>query len=148
MHNFVVFTLDMDFEIVVVCMLVVLYLIAIITMCLLVYMCLKQKFNNTSDRNINTNSTNSDNQEQNSETTNNIQTVVDPNFNSDDTDKSDASNVYQEIEDLYIDDSIPTNLDAKCKNNNFPEPFYFNLDPECEDCLCEGVWLCKKHLYH
>ena len=101
-----------------------------------------------SHRNINTNSTNSDNQEQSSDTTNNIQTVVDPILNSDNTDKSDESNVYQEIEDLYIDDSIPTNLYAKCKNNNFPELFYFDLDPESEECSCEGACSHKKHLYH
>ena len=83
----------MEFEIAVVSMLVVLYIITIITMCLLVDMCLKLKFNNTSRRNINTNSTNLDNQEQSSDTTNNIQTVVDPNLNLDNTDKSDESNI-------------------------------------------------------
>ena len=62
--------------------------------------------------------------------------------------KSKDSHIYQEIEDLYIDDSIPSNLDYKCKNNNFPEPFYFALDPESQECSCDGACSCKKHLYH
>ena len=123
-------------------MLVVLYIIAIITVCLLVYICLKLKSNSMSRRNINTNDTYSDNQEQSAQTTNNIQTVVEPNVNSDNADKSDESHIYQEIKDLYIDDSIPSNLDSKCKNNNFPEPFYFDLDPQSEECSCEGACSC------
>ena len=52
---------------------------------------------------------------------------MEPNINSDNMDKPDDSHIYQEIEDLYIDDTIPSNLDSKCRNNNFPEPFYFDL---------------------
>ena len=59
----------MEFQIAVMSMLVILYIIAIITVCLLVYMCLKLEFNNRSHRNINTNS---DNQEESTETRNNI----------------------------------------------------------------------------
>ena len=49
-------------------------------------MCVKLKSNSTSHRNINTNDTNLDDQEQSSESTNNIQTVVEPNVKSDKTD--------------------------------------------------------------
>ena len=73
---------------------------------------------------------------------------MEPNINLDNTDKPDDSHIYQEIEDLYIDDTIPSNLDSKCRNNNFPEPFYFDLDPESEECSCEGACMCKRHLYH
>ena len=47
----------MDFEIAVVCLLVILYIIAIITL----YMCLKVKLNSSSCRNINTGDTYLDN---------------------------------------------------------------------------------------
>ena len=73
---------------------------------------------------------------------------MEPNINSDNMDKPDDSHIYQEIEDLYIDDTIPSNLDSKCRNNNFPEPFYFDLDPESEECSCEGACMCKRHLNH
>ena len=141
----------MDFEIVVVCLLVILYIIAIVTVCLLVYMCLKVKSNSSSHRNINTGDTYPDNQEQNIQTiqtTSNIEALMDTSIKSDSIHKSDESHIYQELEDIYIDDSIPSNLDSKCKNNNFPEPFYFALDPEAEQCSCEGACSCRKHLYH
>ena len=51
----------MDFEIAVVCLLVILYIIAIITVFLLVYMCLKVKSNTLSHRSINTHDTYPDN---------------------------------------------------------------------------------------
>ena len=141
----------MDFEIVVVCLLVILYIIAIITVCLLVYMCLKLKLNTLSRRNINTCETNLDNQVETTqaiETRSNVKSLLDRSTKSETSLKSNDSHIYQEIEDLYIDDSIPSNLDYKCKNNNFPEPFYFVLDPESEECSCDGACLCKKHLYH
>ena len=136
----------MDFEVVVVCLLVILYIIAIVTVCLLVYMCLKLKSNSSSHRNIYT-----DNPEQNTQaiqTTSNIEALMDTSIKLDSIHKSDESDIYQELEDIYIDDSIPSNLDSKFKNNNFPEPFYFALDPEAEQCSCEGACSCRKHLYH
>ena len=147
----------MDFEIAVVCLLVILYIIAIITVFLLVYMCLKVKSNTSSHRSINTHDTYLDNREETTQTiqtTSNIEgllgrsTKSETSIKSDSTGKSEESHIYQEIEDLYIDDSIPSNLDSKCKNDNFPEPFYFALDPESQECSCEGACLCKKHLYH
>ena len=147
----------MDFEIAVACLLVILYIIAIITVFLLVYMCLKVKSNTSSHRNINTCDTYVDNRgetTQTIQTTSNIEGLLDrsikseTNIKSDSIGKSDKSHIYQEIEDLYIDDSIPSNLDSKCKNNNFPEPFYFTLDPESQECSCKGVCSCKKHPYH
>ena len=144
----------MDFEIAVVCLLVILYIIAIITVFLLVYMCLKVKSNTSSHRSINTRDTYPDNREETTQTTSNIEGLLDrsikseTSIKSDSIGKSDESHIYQEIEDLYIDDSIPSNLDSKCKNANFPEPFYFALDPESQECSCEGACSCKKHLYH
>ena len=144
----------MDFEIAVVCLLVILYIIAVITVFLLVYMCLKVKSNTSSHRSINTRDTCPDNREETTQTiqtTSNTEGLLDrsikseTSIKSDSIGKSDESHVYQEIEDLYIDDDIiPSNLE----NPNFPEPFYFTLDPESHECSCEGACLCKKHLCH
>ena len=109
----------MDFEIAVVCLLVILYIIAIITVFLLVYMCLKVKSNTSSHRSINTHDTYPDNREETTQTiqtTSNIKGLLDrsikseTSIKSDSIGKSDESHIYQEIEDLYIDDSIPSNL--------------------------------------
>ena len=144
----------MDFEIVVVCLLVILYIIAVITLFLLVYMCLKIKSNTSTHMRINTRDTCLDNREETTQTiqtTSNIEGLLDrsikseTSIKSDSIGKSDESHVYQEIEDLYIDDDIiPSNLE----NPNFPGPFYFALDPESHECSCEGACLCKKHLCH
>ena len=147
----------MDFEIAVVCLLVILYIIAVITVFLLVYMCLKIKSNTSTHRSINTCDTCLDNREETTQTiqtTSNIEGLLDrsikseTSIKSDSIGKSDESHIYQEIEDLYTDDSIPSNLDSKCKNHNLSEPFYFALDPESQECSYEGACSCKKHLYH
>ena len=55
---------------------------------------------------------------------------------------SNNSHIYEDIEDLYIDDSFPGNLDNISKNPNFPEPFYYCLEAESEQCLCKGACAC------
>ena len=51
-------------------------------------------------------------------------------------------NIYEDIEDLYIDNSFPGNLDNISKNPNFPEPFYYCLEAESEQCSCKGACAC------
>ena len=83
----------MDFEIVVACLLVILYIIAIITVFLLVYMCLKVKSNTSSHRNINTCDTYLDNREETTQTiqtTSNIEGLLDRSIKSETSIKSDS----------------------------------------------------------
>ena len=97
------------------------------------------------------NDTNLDNQVETTQaiqTRSNVESLLDRSTKSETSLISNDSHIYQEIEDLYIDDSIPSNLDSKCKNSNFPEPFYFALDPESAECSCDSACSCKKHLYN
>ena len=83
----------MDFEITVVCLLVILYIIAIITVFLLVYMCLKVKSNTSSLRSINTHDTYLDNREETTQTiqtTSKIESLLDRSIKSETSIKSDS----------------------------------------------------------
>ena len=83
-------------------------------------MCLKVKSNTWSHRNVNTCDTNDTNLENQVETTqaiptrSNFESLLDRSTKLETSLKSNDSHIYQEIEDLYIDDSIPSNLDSKC----------------------------------
>ena len=154
----------MDFEITVVSLLVILYIVSIFTVYLIIYMCLKLRSINQSHGNIDTTQIYLDNRAQTTETIqtrSDLETVLETNNKSNTSLKADSlaslhnSNnshihnlLYEDIEDFYIDDSLPRNLDTLSKNPNFPEPFYYSLDPESEECLCKGACSCKMHLYH
>ena len=80
-----------------------------------------------------------------------LKTVLETNKKSNSSLKADSvdslhnsnnSHIYEDIEDLYIDDSFPGNLDNISKNPNFPEPFYYCLEAESEQCLCKGACAC------
>ena len=150
----------MDFEIAVVSLLIILYIVSIFTVCLTIYICLKLRSNNWSRGNIDTTLIYSDNREQTTETIqtrSNSETVLETNNKSntilkadslDSFHNSEGSHIYEDLEDLYIDDSLPRNLDALSKNSKFPKLFYYSLDPESEECSCKGACSCKNHLYH
>ena len=126
----------------------------------MIYICLKLRSINQSHGNIDTTQIYSDNRQQTTETIqtrSDLETVLETNNKSntslkadslDSVHNSDGSHIYDDIEDLYIDDSLPRNLDTLSKNSNLPELFYYSLDPESEECSCKGTCSCNKHLYH
>ena len=150
----------MDFKIAVVSLLVILYIVSIFIVCLIIYICLKLRSINRSHWNIDATQIYLDNRPQTTEsiqTRSDLETVLETNKKSNTSLKADSldslhnsnsSHIYEDIEDLYIDDSLPGNLDNISKNPNFPEPFYYSLDAESEQCSCKGACACKKHLYH
>ena len=122
----------MDFEIAVVSLLVIVYIVSIIIVCLIIYVCLKLRSINQSHWNIDANPLYSDNRPQTTqsiETRSDLETVLETNKKSnsslkahsvDNLHNSNNSHIYEDIEDLYIDDSFPGNLDNISKNPNFP----------------------------
>ena len=126
----------------------------------MIYICLKLRSINQSHGNIDTMQIYSDNRAQTTETIqtrSDLETVLETNNKSNASLKADSldslhnsnnSHIYEDIEDFYIDDSLPWNLDNISKNPNFPEPFYYSLDAESVECSCKGACACKKHLYH
>ena len=150
----------MDFEIAVVSLLVILYIVSIFIVCLIIYVYLKLRSINRSCWNIDANPLYSDNRPQ---TTQSIQTKSDVETGLETDNKSNSSlkadsldslhnsnnsHIYEDIGDLYIHNSLPENLDNISKNPNFPEPFYYCLDAESEQCSCKGACACNKHLYN
>ena len=134
----------MDFEIAVVSLLVIVYIVSIIIVCLIIYVCLKLRSINQSHWNIDANPLYSDNRPQTSqsiEMRSDLETVLETNKKSN-LHNSNNSHIYEDIEDLYIDDSFPGNLDNISKNPNFPEPFYYCLEAESEQCSCKGACAC------
>ena len=144
----------MDFEIAVVSLLLIVYIVSIIIVCLIIYVCLKLRSINQSHWNIDANPLYLDNRPQTTqsiETRSDLETVLETNKKSNSSLKADSvdslhnsnnSHIYEDIEDLYIDDSFPGNLDNISKNPNFPEPFYYCLEAESEQCLCKGACAC------
>ena len=155
----------MEFEIAVVSLLVIVYVISIVVVCLIIYICLKLRAINQSYWNIHDNPLYSRNRPQTTqtiETRNDIETVFETNRKSNSPtlkeDSDDTSHVYEDI------DNWPGLLD----NPNFPEPFYYCVDPEsekgsdtervqCSDaeseqywgseseqCSCNGACACQK----
>ena len=146
----------MEFEIAVVSLLVIVYIILIIIVCLIIYVCLKLRAINQSGWNIDDNPLYSQNRPQTTqtiETTSDHETVFQANTRSnssltadsvDSLHNSNSSHIYEDIEDMYIDDSLPRNLDKISNNPNFPEPFYYCLDAESEQCSCKDTCGCQK----
>ena len=146
----------MDFKIAVVSLLVIVYIISIIIVCLIIYVCLKLKSINRSRWNIDENPLYSHNRPQTTQsidTRSDLEMVFETNGKSNSSLKADSvdslhnsnnSHIYEDIEDMYIDDSLPGNLDNISKNPNFPEPFYYCLDAESEQCSCKGACACRK----
>ena len=132
----------MDFEIAVVSLLVIVYIVSIIIVCLIIYVCLKLRSINQSHWNIDANPLYSDNRPQTTqsiEMRSYLETVLETNKKSNSSLKADSvdslhnsnnSHIYEDIEHLYIDDRFPGNLDNISKNPNFPELFYYCLEAE------------------
>ena len=108
----------MDFKIAVVSLLVIVYIVSIIIVCLIIYVCLKLRSINQSHWNIDANPLYSDNRPQTTqsiETRSDLETVLETNKKSNSSLKADSvdslhnsnnSHIYEDIEDLYIDDSF------------------------------------------
>ena len=117
-------------------------------------LCLFEIEINHSRWNIDANPLYSDNRPQTTqsiEMRSDLETVLETNKKSNSSLKADSvdslhnsnnSHIYEDIEDLYIDDSFPGNLDNISKNPNFPEPFYYCLEAESEQCSCKGACAC------
>ena len=132
----------------------------LVIVCLIIYVCLKLRSINRSHWNIDANPIYSDNRPQTTQsiqTRSDVETVLETNKKLNSSLKADSldslhnsnnSHIYEDIEDLYIDNSLPGNLDNISKNPNFPELFYYSLDAESEQYSCKGACACKKHLYN